>query len=62
MEFKTFVGIDVSKKTIDVAIHGHRETKVFANSKKGFREMTDWIKKCRKDPALWMECLVRGGD
>lgn len=50
MEFKTFVGIDVSKKTIDAAVQGHQQTKVFANSRKGFRDMINWIKKCRKDP------------
>jgi transposase len=50
MEFKAFVGIDISKKTIDVAIHQHADTKVFVNSRKGFKEMTNWVKKCRKDP------------
>ena len=51
MEFKLFVGIDVSKNTIDAAIHGHQETKVFSNSKKGFKELTVWIKECVKAPA-----------
>lgn len=51
MQLNTFVGIDVSKKTIDVAIHQHSDTKVFDNSQKGFKEMTNWVKKCRKDPA-----------
>lgn len=51
MEFKTFVGIDVSKNTLDVSIHGHQETKVFANSKKGFKEMINWVKKQKEEPA-----------
>lgn len=51
MQFKTFVGIDVSKKTIDAAIYGNREAKVFANSQKGFKEMVNWVKKQKEEPA-----------
>lgn len=50
MEFKTIVGIDVSKLTIDAAVHGHKDTEVFANSKKGFREMFRWIRTLTKEP------------
>jgi transposase len=43
MKFKVFIGIDVSKSTIDVyLIQGGRHA-VFSNNKKGFAEMTEWI-------------------
>lgn len=49
MEYKAFIGIDISKETIDVAIR----TKVikeplhekFENDKKGYNSMLSWIKK-----------------
>ena len=49
MEFKTNVGIDVSKLTIDEAVHGHKGTEEFTNSKKGFRKLFSWIKKLTGD-------------
>lgn len=49
MEFKTIVGIDVSKLTIDTAVHGHKDTEEFTNSKKGFRKLFSWIKKLTGD-------------
>ena len=50
MEFKTIVGIDVSKLTIDAAVHGQKDTEEFANSKKGFRKLFSWIRKLTKEP------------
>lgn len=37
------VGIDVSKATLDVAIHGSPEVRVFANSPAGFRQLAVWL-------------------
>ena len=51
MKNKSFVGIDISKKVIDVSIfHGDADIKrfpheVFNNSRKGFGEMCSWLKK-----------------
>lgn len=37
------VGIDVSKATLDVAIHGLAEVRKFANSSAGFRQLAAWL-------------------
>lgn len=39
-----FVGVDVSKETLDVAIHGTREHIRIANSSKGFKQLQSWLK------------------
>lgn len=38
-----FVGIDVSKATLDVAIHGVSKVRQFANDPKGFRQLVTWL-------------------
>ena len=47
MEFTSFVGIDISKLTIDVALLDvdgkHQGVKKFANSKSGFEHMYAWL-------------------
>lgn len=43
MKFKVFIGIDVSKSTIDVYVFQGGQHAVFSNNKKGFNEMTEWI-------------------
>ncbi|WP_291781014.1 hypothetical protein [Cecembia sp.] len=43
MKFKVFIGIDVSKSTIDVYLLRGGRHAVFSNNKKGFAEMTEWI-------------------
>lgn len=42
MKFKDAIGIDVSKKTIDVFIHGPKLTQQFENDPKGFKKMYKW--------------------
>jgi len=37
------VGIDVSKATLDVAIHGSPEVRTFANRPAGFRQLASWL-------------------
>ena len=40
---KQTIGIDVSKKTIDVFIHGEKEHKRFDNNPSGFSPMPEWV-------------------
>lgn len=37
------VGIDVSKATLDVAVHGSPEVRSFANDARGFRHLAAWL-------------------
>jgi len=37
------VGIDVSKATLDVAIHGSPEVRTFTNRPAGFRQLASWL-------------------
>lgn len=53
MEKKWFVGIDVSKKTIDVVYYDRKRQKVceeihmqFPNEQSGFKLMRKWFKEC----------------
>lgn len=43
MKFQTFIGIDVSKSTIDVYLKNQRIHKVFPNHEDGFQLMVEWI-------------------
>lgn len=45
MQYKSFIGIDVSKRTIDVFIHGHNVHRRFSNDSGGYRELMNWILK-----------------
>ncbi len=57
MEFTSFVGIDISKLTIDVALLDvdgkHQGVKKFTNSKDGFERMFAWL----KSQSVLKECL-----
>ena len=44
-----FVGIDVCKATLDVAILGEAQVRQFANAPRGFRALAKWLK--RRSPA-----------
>lgn len=53
MEKKWFIGIDVSKKTIDVVYNDRKRQKVceeihrqFSNDQSGFKLMRKWFKEC----------------
>jgi transposase len=39
-----FIGVDVSKETLDVAVHGTREHIRIANSSEGFKQLQAWLK------------------
>ena len=45
MEIKDTIGIDISKLTFDVRIHGNQMANVFENSCKGFKKMMEWTYK-----------------
>lgn len=57
MEFTSFVGIDISKLTIDVALLDvdgkHQGVKKFTNSKDGFEYMSAWL----ESQSVLKECL-----
>ena len=45
MQYKTYVGIDVSKATIDAFIHGINQHKQFPNVTRGFDSLCIWIQR-----------------
>lgn len=45
MDFKEFIGIDVSKLTIDACIHSSQDVNVFENNSKGYKKLIKWIEK-----------------
>lgn len=45
MNYLEIIGIDVSKKTIDAHIHVKKVYQQFTNDTKGFKELSNWIKK-----------------
>jgi transposase len=49
MNYKTIIGVDISKKTIDVALKQHNNPTIphcqFSNNQKGFTTMMNWIGK-----------------
>lgn len=47
-----FVGIDVSKATLDVAVLGVATTRQFANTARGFRALASWMKRWRPQRVL----------
>src|SRR5690554_2558785 len=44
MKVKLFIGVDVSKSTIDVYVRNSGMHSVFANNYEGFLNMMEWIK------------------
>ena len=39
-----FIGVDVSKLTLDVAVHGTKNHLRIANSSEGFKQLLAWLK------------------
>ena len=39
-----FIGVDVSKETLDVAVNGSRNHLKIANSSEGFKQLQTWLK------------------
>jgi transposase len=45
MQYKAFIGIDVSKRTIDAFIYGHNLYQQFSNDREGHRTLINWALK-----------------
>lgn len=45
MKYNTFIGVDVSKLTIDAHLHLINVSKTFSNNEKGFASLLAWVKK-----------------
>lgn len=43
MKFKDFIGIDISKKTLDVHIYSTKTSEVFENGNSGFKKLVKWF-------------------
>lgn len=43
MKIKQTIGIDISKLTFDVRIHSNQSYRVFKNTKKGFKQLINWV-------------------
>ena len=57
MEFKETVGIDVSKKTLDVHIHKEKSYGQYDNDPKEIKKMIKWVflmTQCAKDEVLFV--------
>jgi transposase len=48
MKYKAFIGVDVSKLTIDAHLHEINVSKTFSNNEKGFTSLLTWLKKYGK--------------
>lgn len=61
---KIYVGIDISKEWIDVAVTAdgislsHQQ---FVNGRKGFLAMVQWVNKIEKDRGNWLICMEHTG-
>jgi transposase len=56
MQYNTFIGIDISKLTIDVFIHGMNFHKQFGNDQQGFLAMLHWVRSSLKTDDL--QCVM----
>lgn len=62
MKYEVFIGIDVSKSTIDVAEHKTGLHQKFQNNQKGFLELEKWLKQSTKvKQQNWLICMEHTG-
>jgi transposase len=66
MHYKTIIGVDISKKTIDVAVKLHQQTEInhhqFNNNEQGFIAMMGWLNKSKgNDFTEWLFCMEHTG-
>ncbi len=59
--YEEAVGIDVSKKTIDVSCHLAQQHRVFTNDVKGYHSMVIWVKKKTKGVSVFY-CFENTGN
>ncbi len=60
-----FVGIDVSKKTLDIAVLDHKARLIdfmeFNNNLRGFKKMNTWLSRFGYQRSQWLFCLEHTG-
>ena len=67
MEKNHYIGVDISKKTIDVAIYKKEKAgkavlcEKFHNSPNGFKDMKRWLRKCGVTLAESLFCMEATG-
>ena len=66
MKFNSFIGIDISKKTLDVTLLNIKEQKQskhqqFTNDKKGFQKIEKWLEKLKVDFKTALFCMEHTG-
>jgi len=65
MHFSQFIGVDISKDTLDAAIYPARDKKMdflhFENTQKGLNEMMTWLKKRGIKPTEMVICAEHTG-
>ena len=65
MALVTFIGIDVSKETLDVACYREQKETIinkFKNDKSGFRKIIEWLKsQTNSSPDQWLICFEHTG-
>src|SRR5882757_6666243 len=66
MAYTHILGIDISKKTFDVALTKNKaqtskETKCFTNTKKGYQQLSAWLKKEQVDMEKVLICMENTG-
>ena len=65
MHFSHFVGVDISKETLDAAIYPAKDKKLdflhFDNTRKGLRGMMSWLKRRGVNPAEMVICAEHTG-
>jgi transposase len=58
---KDFIGIDISKKKLDVWIHSTQTHKIFENNSQGFTQMLQWVCKQLPDSSATVFCMEHTG-
>jgi len=61
MEKKDYVGIDISKDTVDVRLHDSKQDGKFDNKPSGFRKMMKWIEKQEGKGTALLFCFEHTG-
>src|SRR6185436_5024865 len=59
-QFTNVIGIDVSKKTLDVHDHLHQVLAQLPNSPVGFKDLLKWVKKRNREFNVWF-CFEHTG-
>lgn len=66
MNYTAFIGVDISKRTIDVAIKLQGQQAIvhgqFKNNTTGFKEMVNWLKsQTVQEIETWLFCMEHTG-